>query len=69
MKKKDIFAKFEGSELKDKKEIKGGFRAAPSNPGGSGGSSWIDWGDMDVRRTFGQVNFIKDGRLGIASLG
>jgi len=54
MKKKNTFAKFENSELKNKKNVKGGFRAAPSTPGGSGGSSWIDWGDIDVRfeRTF-----------------
>jgi len=68
MKKKNTFAKFEGSELKDKKEIKGGFRAAPNNPGGSGGSSWIDWGDIDAR-TFGQVNIIKNGKLGVATFG
>lgn len=61
MKKKDIFAKFEASKLEEKATIKGGFRAAPSNPGGSGGSSWIDWGDMDVR-----LGRLRDKRLGMS---
>lgn len=68
MKKKNTFAKFKSSELKEKESIKGGFRAALSSPGGSGGSSWIDWGDIDIRR-FQQVYFIKNGQVGVASLG
>lgn len=67
MKKKNTFAKFEGSKLKETKNIKGGFRAANNSPGGSGGSSWIDWGDMDIR--FEQINTIKNNRLGTAFQG
>ena len=68
MKKKNTFAKFKSSELKEKESIKGGFRAALSSPGGSGGSSWIDWGDIDAR-TFGQISIVKNGKLGIAFFG
>ena len=68
MKKKNTFAKFEGSKLNETKNIKGGVRAAPGAPSGSGGSSWIDWGDIDIRR-FQQVYFIKNGQVGVASLG
>lgn len=69
MKKKNNFTKFAAYEVKDKKEIKGGVRASFYNPGGSGGSSWIDWGDMDVRFNFGQVAVIKNGKLGFTTLG
>lgn len=68
MKKKNTFAKFKGSELKDTKDIKGGIRAAPNSPGGSGGSSWIDWGDIDARK-FERVSIVVNGKLGFASLG
>ena len=69
MKKKNTFTKFEGSELKETKNVKGGIRAAPNSPGGSGGSTWIDWGDIDVRRTFGQVTIVIGDKLSTASLG
>lgn len=69
MKNKNNFAKFAGYEVEDKKDIKGGFRAAMNNPGGSGGSSWIDWGDMDVRTNFGQISIVKNRKLGSATYG
>jgi len=68
MKKKSTFTRFEGSKLNEKKKIKGGFRAAPNTPGGSGGSSWIDWGDIDAR-SFGQVSIIRGGKLDVAFYG
>lgn len=68
MKKKNTFAKFEGSKINETQEIKGGFRAAPNAPGGSGGSSWIDWGDIDIRR-FEQLGIVKNGRINIVTLG
>ena len=68
MKNKNTFTKFKDSELKETKDIKGGIRAAHNSPGGSGGSSWIDWGDMDARG-FEQVSIVKNGQIGIASLG
>ena len=69
MKKKNTFTKFETSKLKETKEIKGGIRAAPDMPGGSGGSSWIDRGDMDARNDFGQKNIIKNDKLIVTILG
>ncbi len=69
MKKKNTFTKFEGYELKETKNIKGGVRAAPNNPGGSGGSSWIDWGDVDIRNPLGQVSIIQNGKLSSSFFG
>lgn len=55
MKKKDTFKKFAQNKIDNAAEVKGGLRAAPNMPGGSGGTGYIDWGNIDIRTDFGSI--------------
>ena len=57
MEKKDTFKKFAQNKIDNTAEVKGGLRAAPNMPGGSGGTGYIDWGDIDIRTDFGSVTY------------